>query len=220
MTFAILPMKSPGTGKTRLDSHFTASERAALATAMFADVLIALSRATLLTGVIVVSGDTDVAETAALHGASWIDDASVESHSEAALLGINHAIELGAARVLLVPGDCPSITPDEIDSIVSSDTANTAVGVLPDRHGTGTNGLLLVPPDAIEPAFGNGSRDRHLSLAEAAGAAAVIINSPGFQLDVDTPEDIEALAAHLQQSKGAAVNTRAVLSQRKVLSRG
>ena len=33
------------------------------------------------------------------------------------------------------------------------------VGVVPDRHGTGTNALLLAPADAIGPAFGAGQRD-------------------------------------------------------------
>ncbi len=36
---------------------------------------------------------------------------------------------------------------------------------MPDRHGTGTNGLLLTPPDAIAPSFGPGSCERHRALA-------------------------------------------------------
>ena len=220
MTFAILPMKSPGDGKTRLDGHFSEGERAALATAMFSDVLIALSRATLLTGVIVVSADAAVARTAGLYEASWIDDAGATSHSEAAWLGIQQAIEQGATRALLVPGDCPAITPDEIDLIAATDLGESGVGVLPDRHGSGTNGLLLTPPDAISPAFGPGSRDRHLNLAEVAGANPIVIDSPGFQLDVDTPEDLAALADHLEQVHGAAANTRGVLSQRAAVDRG
>jgi 2-phospho-L-lactate guanylyltransferase len=219
MTVAILPMKSPGTGKTRLDGHFSEGERAALATAMFSDVLIALTRATLLTGVIVVSGDAEVARTAGLHNASWLDDAGAASHSEAALLGISHALEQNATRVLLVPGDCPAITADEIDTIVSTNLGDRGVGVLPDRHGSGTNGLLLTPPDAISPAFGPGSRHRHLELAAAAGAEAVVIETPGFLLDVDTPDDLESVSLHLEGVRGAAANTRGLLSQREILRR-
>ena len=41
---------------------------------------------------------------------------------------------------------------------------------MPDRHGTGTNALLLTPPDVIEPSFGDDSRARHERLAQEAGA--------------------------------------------------
>ena len=41
--------------------------------------------------------------------------------------------------------------------------------IVPDRHGTGTNALLLSPPDVIAPAFGPDSRARHVAIAERAG---------------------------------------------------
>ncbi len=220
MTFAVLPMKSPGTGKTRLDGHFSEGERAALASAMFSDVLIALSRATRLEGVLVVSADAEVARVAGLHNADWVDDGSATSHSEAALVGIARAVAEGANRVLLVPGDCPAITPEEIDELATTDLGANSVAVLPDRHGTGTNGLLLTPPGIINPAFGPGSCQRHLDLANSAGANGVVVESEGFQMDVDTPEDLESLSAFLQDTRGAAANTRGLLRQREALNNG
>ena len=220
MTFAILPMKSPGTGKTRLDSHFSEGERAALASAMFADVLIALSRSTQLSGVLVVSADAEVARVAGLHDANWVDDLDANSHSEAATIGISHAIKAGAKRVLLVPGDCPAITPEEIDALAAHQFSERAVGILPDRHGSGTNGLILCPPDVIAPSFGPGSRERHSELAVSAGAAVEIIESPGFQFDVDTPEDLETLTEHLDQTRGTAANTRGLIAQRGQVGNG
>ena len=44
--------------------------------------------------------------------------------------------------------------------------------VVPDRHGTGTNALLLQPPDVMAPSFGEGSHARHLGNARGAGIAA------------------------------------------------
>lgn len=220
MIFAVLPMKSPGTGKTRLDGHFSEGERAALASAMFADVLIALTRATKLEGVLVVSADAEVARIAGLHGANWIDEGSASSHSEAALVGIAHCASLGARRVLLVPGDCPAITANEIDMLASSDFGERSVAVMADRHGSGTNGLLISPPDLITPAFGPGSCQRHLDLAESAGAEAVVLEPKGFQMDVDTPEDLESLALYLEEIRGEAANTRGLLLQRELLRNG
>jgi coenzyme F420-0:L-glutamate ligase/coenzyme F420-1:gamma-L-glutamate ligase len=60
------------------------------------------------------------------------------------------------------------------------------VVVVPDRHGTGTNGLLLTPPDAIAPAFGPGSCERHRALALAAGVAFRLERPPSLLLDIDT----------------------------------
>ena len=59
----------------------------------------------------------------------------------------------------------------------------------PDRHGRGTNALLLDPPDVIDPAFGGDSRAGHAWLASSADAAFVEV--PGvLGLDVDTPDDL------------------------------
>ena len=70
---------------------------------------------------------------------------------------------------------------------------------MPDRHGTGTNALLLAPPDAIVPAFGPGSFDRHVAAARAAGVAAHVERLPSLALDVDTAGDLAALRAALEQ---------------------
>ena len=70
--------------------------------------------------------------------------------------------------------------------------------MIPDRHGTGTNGLILSPPDAIAPAFGPGSRERHLELARAAGLRCRVATIPSMALDLDTGEDLRELAAALR----------------------
>ena len=76
-------------------------------------------------------------------------------HSEAATLGIVRAKALGAACVALLPGDCPLLEPAELDAALER-MRSGRVAIVPDRHGTGTNALLLSPPDAIGPAFGPG----------------------------------------------------------------
>jgi 2-phospho-L-lactate guanylyltransferase len=87
------------------------------------------------------------------------------------------------------------------------------VVIVPDRHDTGTNGLLLTPPDAIEPAFGPGSCERHRALAHAAGARCLIERPASLLLDVDTGDDLAALADRLDTTSAAAARTRAVLGQ-------
>ena len=85
--------------------------------------------------------------------------------------------------------------------------------IVPDRHGTGTNALLLTPPDAIEPSFGPGSRARHEAAAAAAGAECRIAEPPSLALDVDTADDLAALRAALDARTGGAAHTRGLLAR-------
>ncbi|HUG30950.1 MAG TPA: 2-phospho-L-lactate guanylyltransferase [Candidatus Limnocylindria bacterium] len=70
-----------------------------------------------------------------------------------------------------------------------------------DRHGSGTNALLVSPPDLIEPAFGPASRDLHGAAALASGAAFVELAGP-LALDVDTAEDLVDAEATLGTIRG------------------
>ena len=83
--------------------------------------------------------------------------------------------------------------------------------IVPDRHGTGTNGLLLHPPTAIEPSFGPGSCARHLELATAQGVAARVEQVPSLLLDIDTGADLAVLRRRLADQGERARSTRAVL---------
>jgi 2-phospho-L-lactate/phosphoenolpyruvate guanylyltransferase len=85
------------------------------------------------------------------------------------------------------------------------------VVVVPDRHGTGTNALLLTPPDAIAPAFGPDSCARHIGLAQAAGAAVRVERLPSLLLDIDTGEDLAVLRERLAGEHARAPRTRAAL---------
>ena len=82
------------------------------------------------------------------------------------MIGFGYALEKGFDRALLVPGDTPLLDPHEVDDLLATrERRGLAAVVVPDRHGTGTNALLLAPPDAIEPSFGPGSLERHLAAA-------------------------------------------------------
>ena len=64
-----------------------------------------------------------------------------------------------------MPGDCPALSPAELQELLDGAARpGREVVIVPDRHGTGTNGLLLAPPDAIAPSFGPGSFERHRAL--------------------------------------------------------
>jgi 2-phospho-L-lactate/phosphoenolpyruvate guanylyltransferase len=211
-TAAILPVKRFSDAKQRLRAHISAELRATLARAMVADVLDALERTPSIDAVIIVSGERSLARAAADRGAILIADDLESGQSAAVSRGVVAARAAGADRVLCVPGDCPGIDSDELEELLRAPARGAReVVVIPDRHGTGTNGLLIAPPDAIEPAFGEGSCARHLSIARAAGVAVRVARPESLLLDVDTGADLDALRAQLAAAPSTAPHTLAVL---------
>jgi 2-phospho-L-lactate/phosphoenolpyruvate guanylyltransferase len=211
-TIAILPMKHFENAKSRLSEAVAFGHRRALAEAMYTDVLVAARRSTGIERVIVVTSDRSAARIAGGYGASVIEDTG-SSHSEAAALGIARAVALSATRVLLIPGDCPLLNPEEVDTLLALPVSGRTALIVPDRHGDGTNALLLTPPDALTPSFGEYSRQRHLELAQAQGATAEVVEVPSLGLDVDTGEDYALLQTTIATSRGGAANTRGLLNQ-------
>ena len=211
-TLAVLPMKTFSEAKRRLRHQLSPGERRALVEAMFSDVLVALRRARRLERTIVVSAAHIAPQIAAGYGAGVAADDD-RGHNRAAAIGVQIAVEQGAERILLVPGDCPAVSPAELDALVGRPAVGRSVVVVPDRHGTGTNALLITPPDALAPSFGPDSRKRHLADAEQAGLQAEVVEIPSLAMDVDTPEDLETLQETLRTTHGGAAHTRGMLTQ-------
>jgi 2-phospho-L-lactate guanylyltransferase len=190
-TFAILPVKSFAAAKTRLAADLGLPQPE-LAEEMAARVLRELCSAAGIERVLVVTRERRVMDLADEVGAEIVEEAELHGHSAAATLGVRRALELGAERVLLAAGDCPLLTATEVDALLERHSGPGVV-ILADRHGTGTNGLLLAPPAAIPPSFGMGSRERHAELAYRMGAEWVVEDVPAFAFDVDTADDLAAI---------------------------
>ena len=193
---AIVPVKRFGAAKQRLCDVLEPTQRAQLAGAMLADVLEALSRSRLIERTLVVSGEPAVAGIIAAAGVECVPDPADRGHSAAAMLGVEVALAAGAGAAALLPGDCPMLDPGELDQALEGLSTGTAV-VIPDRHGSGTNGLLLAPPNAIEASFGPDSRERHLRLAGEAGLRPAVAELDSLAPDLDTGGDLSVLRERL-----------------------
>jgi 2-phospho-L-lactate/phosphoenolpyruvate guanylyltransferase len=209
-TAAILPVKSFSAAKQRLGSLLGSGSRHALAQAMFQDVLSSLRKVEGIEQIVVVASEPSV-EFAADEQVVLLEDEDADGQSPAVAAGIRWAIASGFERVLLVPGDTPLLAPAEIDALLAD--APEAVVIVPDRHGTGTNGLLLQPPTAIEPSFGPDSMARHVAAAEAAGVTHRVERVQSLMFDVDTSEDLAVVAEAIEGSRAIAPRTRGALRQ-------
>ena len=125
--------------------------------------------------------------------------------------GLNHglddarrvAVDNGATALLVLPADLPGVSPAAIDAVLTTldDERTPLVAIVPDRHGRGTNSLLLSPPGVIDFAFGGDSRVAHRHEAQAVSTRVIELNGP-LSLDVDTPEDLLLVQTGVLQVPG------------------
>jgi 2-phospho-L-lactate guanylyltransferase len=191
-TWALVPIRGLESAKTRLGEDLGPEERVELVTGLLRRTLVATRDARSIAGTIVVTMDPEAAGIAKeLRAVGLVERAP----------GLNAAIEAarsvavarGASAVLVLPADLPSVSPTAIDELVETAARSVArgslVAIVPDRHGLGTNALLVSPPGAIDPAFGEASRAAHAAQATAAGADWIELDGP-LSLDLDTPADL------------------------------
>ena len=209
---AILPVKRFEAAKQRLAEALGAGSRAALAAAMFSDVIGALERAASLQTIVVVSGDRQVRDVIAGRDIVLLEDVAEKGQSHAARTGLARASALGCHRAALVPSDCPLLEAADLDRLVAT-SVGTDVVIVPDRHDTGTNALVVDPSGPFEPQFGPDSLRRHTEQAERRGLSYRVERPLSLTLDVDTGDDLVALAVALERSHGRAPRTQGVLRQ-------
>ena len=187
---AVIPVGSLERAKSRLGANLDAEERRDLVLGLFDGTLAATAATAGIWRTYVVSPDEEVLELAGSRGATVVRqvDRGLNRGLDEAREGARRA---GATALLVLPADLPRVSPAAISEVLAvlDDEAPPLVAIVPDRHGRGTNALLLAPPDVIGFAFGGDSRAAHRHAAETAGARLVELDSP-LTLDLDTPDDL------------------------------
>jgi 2-phospho-L-lactate guanylyltransferase len=208
-TTAIIPVKGLPVANGRLDGILSPDERKQLAEALFLDLIVKLPRSRYIDDALVVTADESVARQARWFGHKVLLQEEDAGHAEAASAGARAAMGEGADRVVMLPVDCPMLDIDELDAHVGR-SPRTAL-IVPDHHGTGTNALVLTPPDVFLPAFGPDSCARHVSRARASGISFALAELDSISIDLDTPEDFNRLRDKLLLDPQPAPRTARVL---------
>ena len=190
---AVVPLGSLEGAKSRLGDRLDAEERQQLVVELLDRTVRAAGAAASVASVVVVSPDPAALRVASAAGASPIRQAD-DGLNEGLRTAARWALADGATAVLILAGDLPAISVETIEAVVAGAAGalqpdRPLVALVADRHGRGTNVLLVSPPDAIRFAFGSSSRAAHLSEAEAAGAIMVELDGP-LTLDLDLPDDL------------------------------
>lgn len=194
-TVAVIPVKRFGRALRRLAGVLDRPERGALQAAMLTDLLGACTACPGLDGVIVVSRDPAAAALAHAHGARVVPDHDPPRGMNAAVgIGQRAAGAAGHDTVLVLTADLPLARPGDLTAILQADPGGDRCAVLvPSRHGTGTNALLIRPGTAIDTHLGVDSRARHRRALAAARVPLTELTLPWVGLDIDTPQDLGLL---------------------------
>jgi len=208
-TLAVVPMRGAVGAKTRLAPIFCPEERACLAWTMLTHVLDAIAASGAVDHTLVVSREPDEVRR-------QVGDAPNQTilSQPPGLGGLNAALALardwavahGYEAMLVLPGDLPLLHPADVAHVAR---LPEPVVFTPDRHGSGTNALLLrlerPETHAFAFAFGAKSFHHHADEARRIGLDAATAIAPGIARDLDTPEDWRALPPETRERLLAAI---------------
>lgn len=182
----VLPLRSFLLGKVRLATELDERARADLGRRLAERVADAAAPFP----VVVVTSAPEVRRWADDRGHDVLDDPG--SLDLAARRGVDHFAAAGIGRVLVAHGD---LAYARSLRRLADDGNRPVVALVPCHRDDGTN-VLAVPADApFRFSYGPGSFRRHAAEARRLRLGVRVIRDPDLAFDVDTPDDLAALAA-------------------------
>ncbi len=188
----LIPVKSRTTAKQRLAEALDQGRRSQFAEAMLRDVMTAAAGVLGRIDVALVAGDARARALAAEFGFLVIEDTRNESETAAIEMATAWCEQRGYNTTIVVPGDIPLITSDELRNVLNAAPPEGAVFV-PAYDRRGSNCILRRPASLIPLRFGNDSFLPHCEAMKKTGKELVILEMPGIGLDIDNPHELDLL---------------------------
>jgi 2-phospho-L-lactate/phosphoenolpyruvate guanylyltransferase len=206
--WAAVPVKEFVGAKQRLAERLTPAQRQALAAAMLEDVLAALVEAP-VAGLLINTLDPLAIDLARRYGARVVNDGARDGHTGAVAAMARILESEGRVGMLALPGDIPRVTAAEIAAILAARRPAPSLTIVPAHDERGSNAVLCSPPLVMPLRFGDDSFLPHLATARAQGIEPTIVKLPGVGLDIDQPQDLNALRRAMPR---LATRTEALLN--------
>jgi 2-phospho-L-lactate guanylyltransferase len=207
--WAIIPVKPLNRAKSRLSSVLSPEQRQELAESMFRHVLQVVKQVPQIMGTLVVSRDGRALAIAREYGARTVMESGTPELNTALMRATQVVARWRGNGVFVLPADLPVISEADLSGMLELARHNPSVVIATDDDEDGTNAMLIRPPGLIRYAYGGGSFQRHIELAQKAGAAVEVYHSKGLALDIDMPADLEAYE-RLVRYNGHAAQKRLV----------
>jgi 2-phospho-L-lactate/phosphoenolpyruvate guanylyltransferase len=188
---AVVPVKDLRGTKSRLAPILDPGARAGLTLYMMGRVVRAIAQAG-VEDVCVVSPDRMVLQEAKRRGATPLVQES-RGLNPALEEGRRRALELGAPTLLVLPADLPLLDAGDVRAVLQETGERSSAVISPDSMRSGTNALLLHPPEVLSFAFGPDSFEAHLGAARRRSLDVRICERPHLAFDLDTAGDLARL---------------------------
>ena len=192
---ALIPVRDFRTGNSRLAQTLDENTRNLLGRWMLERVLKAIGNAERIDEIAVLSDSAEVLTLAGEYGAVGLLQESGGLNNDLEI-GRSWARERNACSLLIVHGDLPFLTSEEVNAFLEerelSENSGRDIRIARSKDG-GTTALFTQPIDAIPFLFGEQSFEKHRTAARERGCEAQSCNSFGFAHDIDSPEDLEFL---------------------------
>jgi len=192
--WTVVPVKAFDLAKQRLAPAYPPDLRRDLARAMLEDVLDTLTGVTGIAGIAVVTLDPEAGELARACGAEVFEEEAGAGLNEAVRAAARRLAREGRGGMLVVAGDIPGITVHEVEALLALHGGRRGLTLVPAHDRRGTNALIMTPPDAMPPDFGEDSFVRHLRAGRVAGLEPVALPLQHIGLDLDHPQDVATFA--------------------------
>jgi 2-phospho-L-lactate guanylyltransferase len=188
----LIPVKNLNNAKQRLGDALDQEQRSQLAEAMLRDVVNAAAGVTGRLDVFLVTGDKRASAMASEFKFGIIEDTRNESETAAIEMATSWCERNGYDTTIVVPGDIPLITSEELHCVLDAAPPEGAVFV-PAYDRRGSNCILRRPASIVPLRFGNDSFLPHCEAMRQTGKTLIILEMPGIGLDVDNPHELELL---------------------------
>ena len=176
----LIALRSLVEGKRRLERVLDRDQRGALIHRMADRVM----SATHELPVLVVHEEPEVAQWAHGHAAEAFQP-SAPGLNRAVTEGRDLLAARGVERVIVTHADLPRA--QDLRVMLSDDALVT---IAPDLHRDGTNVMCVSTRIPFEFAYGPGSFDSHVSIAQKLGIEPHIVEAPDLAFDIDHPDDL------------------------------
>ncbi len=186
--YAVVPVKDLRGTKSRLAPVLDPAARAGLTLYMMGRVVSRALEAG-VDAVGVVSPDPIVLDEALKREATPLAQKS-RGLNPALEEGRTWAAQSGAAALLVLPADLPLIEAKDVRAVLAEAADGAPVVISPDGARSGTNALLLRPPDALPFLFGPDSFEAHLRAARERDAETRVCENGHLSFDLDTAGDL------------------------------
>jgi 2-phospho-L-lactate guanylyltransferase len=192
--WAVIPVKETGSAKQRLADGVPEHLRQEFVLTMLEDVLMAVSRASGLAGLALVTLDMRATELGRRHGARILTTAARGGHTAAVAAAADLLAAEGVGGMLQLPGDVPLATATEISHVVSMHSVAPSFTIVPSHDEFGSNTVVVSPPTAVPLTFGDDSFYPHLQTAKRYGIEPLVVRLRGIGRDIDNADDLRSFA--------------------------